>query len=336
MKRRVRSGCLAVAVVIALTLAACGGSAGQPSGSALNSPVARPPASAPPSAEQIVAAAARADAEVTSGHFIVDASLKLAGNDARVELPQVRQLVGRTASLRLEGSAAAEPLAADGSMTLSLAGQSVAMGMQAADGKAWVDYGDHWYRLPPGPTTDLLDGVGSSPGLAGVTRRLAGTGIDLESWDPRYTMVGVETRDGVDVYHIVLSIDAQAALVGIGEALSSQAFWAALGLGPAETESARGSAGQLLALLEPSVTQFQRELWIGVDDNVTREDRLILSLSSGDKAAAAGIGGLDFTWAFKASHIGEPVTVSPPAGALPFRRLQRLLQSAPDGLLGGL
>ncbi len=91
-------------------------------------------------------------------------------------------------------------------MSLGIAGQNLEFGMKSQGKKSWLEYQGAWYALDAknAKTLDKQAQTGAAP-----TEQLKSMGVDPSTWGATYQLVGTEDLNGVQVYHIKATADAQ-------------------------------------------------------------------------------------------------------------------------------
>ena len=153
-------------------------------------------------------------------------------------------------------------------MSLGIAGQTLDFGMKSAGKKAWIGYQGSWYKVDS-KNTKSLDKQAANGAVP--TQQLKSMGIDPSTWGTSYQLVGTETLNGVQVYHVKATADPQKLADSLTKAAENPSLNKQLG-------SASGSLGQLGSGLTGNAKQAEQlaktlkdatvDYWIGVDDIV--------------------------------------------------------------------
>ena len=99
------------------------------------------------SADQIVKDSEAKMAAVTSAAFTADFKLQIEGDTSKMTDPTAKALLGQGVSVSAEGKSATKPAAADMTMSVGIAGQTLEFGMKAVGNKAWLEYQGAWYKV---------------------------------------------------------------------------------------------------------------------------------------------------------------------------------------------
>jgi hypothetical protein len=333
---------IAIVAVLALALVLAAGCGSKKSTTATTTPTQS--AATSMSAAELVKAAQAADAKTTGGTMVADLSITVNGDTAKLGATsaQLGQIMSKPITMHLEGGFQDKPSAADLTMTLSVGGKDVPLAIKATGGKGWIQYGGKWYVLPAsalkGMTTTTT--TSSSDPVAEINKAL---GIDVMSWNPKFTLIGTENVGGVDTSHVQLTADTTKAIADISKALASPQLWSqagsaagsATGTSKAQIKSLEGIGKQLVAALQTKITDFKVDMWIGNADTLTHKASLTLSMTFGSQMVSAGLQGIDITGSVDLSNFNAPVTVTAPSGALPYKALQKALKGLSSSILGG-
>ncbi len=265
---------------------------------------------------------------VTSAAFSGDMALKVEGDPSKMTDPTSKALLSQGVAFHMEGKSQNDPVAADVKMSLGLAGQTIDLGMLAQDTKVWVEYQGQWYAVDQ----KSAEGLGAQAKLgAAPTQQLKSLGLDPSQWGTTYTMVGAEDLDGTQVYHVKATVDPLKLAAALLKAANDPSLAKKLG------------ASSQLKQLEQSLTQNKKQAdqlkkslkntsvdyWIGVDDQLIHKAEFAASLSTTGQKGMQGVSGLTVMMTVAMSDFNKPVTVTPPASALPFKDLM-------NQMLGGM
>jgi hypothetical protein len=320
---------LVLAVVLLLVGAACGGDT---SSSATASPAATVPAGV--TADQVVKDSEAKMAQVTSASFAADAGLAVQGDTSQISDPMTQALLAGGIKLHAEGASQTDPMTAETTISVGIAGQTLDLGLMSQDGKAWVGYQDQWYAVDSKTAKSLSPqtGTGASP-----IEQLKSFGLDPSAWDVSYTMVGAETIGGVQVYHVKGTADPQKLAAALIKAAEDPSLAKKLG-GQAQLEQ----LGQSLQQNKQQAEQFGKALkqatvdeWIGANDSYLYKMQTAATLDTTGQKGMTGVDGVTLNMTVALSDFDQPVTVTPPASALPIKDLVQQLFGGLGGL-GGL
>ena len=325
MRRRSLSSWVILALLVALAaaaLAACGGS----SSSSSSSPAATAVAGAP-SADQIVKDSEAKMAQVKSASFTADMGFEVQGDTSKMTDPTSKALLSQGITLHAEGKSASQPVAVDMKMALGIGGQNLELGMMSQGTKSWVEYKNQWYKVDgkSGKSLDKQVGVGAAP-----TEQLKSLGLDPSAWGTSYTLVGTENLNGTQVYHVKATADPQK----LADALLK------MSKDPSLAQKLGGS-GQLKQLeqglqqnskqaqeLQKSLKDVTVDYWIGVDDQLMHKAQFAAALDTKGQQGMTGVDGMTMKVAVTMADFDQPVSVTPPANALPMSKLTQQMFGA--------
>ena len=207
-----RRGALLLLLVLALALVAvgCGGSGDEAS----TASSAAATAASGQSADQIVKDSEAKMATVNSASFTADLALKVQGDTAKMTDPTAKALLSQGVTFHAEGASANDPTAVNMAMSLGIAGQNLEFSMMSEGKKSWLEYQGTWYALDAenSKALDEQAQTGAAP-----TEQLKSMGVDPSTWGTEYELMGTETLDGVEVYHIKAVADPQKLADSLGQ-----------------------------------------------------------------------------------------------------------------------
>ena len=196
---------LVLALVLAVAaLAGCGDSGD--TASADSSAATTTVASDGRSADQIVKDSEAKMAAVSSASFTADFAMQMQGDTSKMTDPTAKALLSQGITFSAKGKSANDPTAADMTMSVGIAGQTLEFGMKAEGTKAWVEYQGAWYKVDSKNAKAL--GQQAETGAA-PTEQLKSMGVDPSTWGTEYELAGTESLNGVDVYHVTATADPQ-------------------------------------------------------------------------------------------------------------------------------
>jgi hypothetical protein len=313
-----------LAVALLLVVAACGGD-----GSAASDAesVAAPTGV---SADQVVKDSEAAMAGVTSASFVMDAGVTVQGDTSKMTDPTTKALLGDGVTVHAEGASQSDPTAADMTLSLGIAGQTLELGMKTQGAKSWVGYQDQWYKVDAksSGTLDEQAQIGADPNA-----QLKSLGLDPSTWGLEYTLVGEETLNGVKVYHVKGTADPQKLAAALLKASEDPKLSEKLG-GSDQLQGLGDSLGQNKAQLEElskGLKEATVEYWIGVDDSLMYKMQLTGSLDTTGQEDMSGMEGITMKMAVSMSDFDQPVTVTPPENA---QSLDKLMEQMFGGFGG--
>lgn len=324
---RLRSGVLWVALLLVVALVAMAG-CGDDSSSG-SSPAAQ--ADAGVSAEQVVKDSEAAMAQVDSAAFVADATVAIQGDTSKMTDPTAQALLGDGVTLHIEGKTASDPTAVDMTMSATVSGQTLQLGMKAKGERAWVSFQDQWYKVDAksGAGLDEQAQVGAAP-----TEQLKSLGLDPAAWGTTYTMVGTEDLGGTKVYHVKAEADPAKLADALLKASEDPSLAEKLGgqeqlqqLGQSLTQNKEQAEELSKSLKDASV-----DYWIGVDDSLMYKAQFALSMDTTGQEDMSGVDGVGMKLTMTMSAFDEPVTVTPPADALPLDKLTEQMFGGASGM----
>ncbi len=236
-----------------------------------------------------------------------------------------------------------EPQAAEFTVSADLAGQAMDMGMKLLEDKAWFRFLDQWYEAPAEMQGLMGDPTAQETQAAEVQQMLTDAGIDPMTWMKDLRLVGEETLDGIAVYHLAASPDVAKIMTDLITLMQSEQFTKLLD----PTGSSSGLMGEGIGLpgaeeLQEMQTQltsmFQNltaDLWIATEDSMLRKAAIGASLVPPAGEDAQGLNGIDIAATMLFQAVNQPVTVEPPASALPWSEFEKAMQEN-AGMFGGM
>jgi hypothetical protein len=326
MRRRTVSTWLVLIVALALLAAAgCGGD----KSSSSSAPAATVAAGV--SADQVVKDSEAKMAQLSSASFTADMGLEVQGDPAKMTDPTQQAMLSQGISLHVEGASATDPMASDMKMNVSIAGQTLDFGMMAQGDEAWVEYQDKWYAVDQKNSKSLSDQAKTG---AAPTEQLKSLGLDPSAWGTSYEMVGVEDMAGTQVYHVKATADPAKLAADLTRAMNDPSLLDKLGDPSTAKQLEQGLAQnkKQVEALKKSLTDVAVDYWIGVDDMLMRKAEFSAGLAPKGQQGMEGIDGMSVKMSMTMADFDQPVTVTPPAQALPF---DKLMNEMFGGMLGG-
>ena len=144
---------------------------------------------------------------VKSASFTLDVTASVKGDASKVTDAQLKSLLAAPISVKAQGKLSNEPQKAGHDAQRCPCRPEPRRGLEDGRGQIWVQFMNQWYVT----TQSTLGGLtGSSPAPSAssspLTEQLSGRssslGIDPTTWTESYQLVGTETLDGTDVYHV--------------------------------------------------------------------------------------------------------------------------------------
>ena len=319
-------------LVLALALAAvfaagCGGDEGT------NEPAdtgSSPSAVAELTPQEIVDQSQVAMDGINSASFTADMKLDIQGDAAKMTDPTAKQLLSAPITFHTEGRSSTKPQAADMDVTVGLMGQNLAMGVLALGNKAWVQYENAWYAVPQENTKALQ----SSDGGALPTEQLADLGLDPQAWKVEWELVGTETVDGAEVYHLTASPDAKTIADDLMKALNDPKLYEKLGdpQTAAQVKALKSQNAKQLKELQKALDSIGVDLWIETESMYLRQGSVVITMNTKGMEGAEGVTGMNVEVGFTMADFDEAFDVKAPAKAKDF---DTLMNELVGGMMGG-
>ena len=315
-------------LVLALTLLVAVGCGDKSSSS--SSPRATA-AAAGVSADQIVKDSEAKMAQLKSASFSADMGLEVQGDPSKMTDPTQKAMLSQGISLHVEGKSATDPMASDMKMSAGIAGQTLNFGMMAQGDKAWVEYQGKWYAVDQKNSKSLSDQAKTG---AAPTQQLKSLGLDPSAWGTSYEMVGTEDMAGTQVYHVKATADPVKLAEDLTRAMNDPSLLNKLGDPSTAKQLEQGLAQnkKQVEALKKSLKDVNVDYWIGVDDRLMRKAEFSADLATKGQKGMAGVDGMTMKMSMTMADFDQPVTVTPPAKALPFNQLMNQMFG---GMLGG-
>ena len=319
-------------LVLALALAAvfaagCGGDEGT------NEPAdtgSSPSAVAELTPQEIVDQSQVAMDGINSASFTADMKLDIQGDAAKMTDPTAKQLLSAPITFHTEGRSSTKPQAADMDVTVGLMGQNLAMGVLALGNKAWVQYENAWYAVPQENTKALQ----SSDGGALPTEQLADLGLDPQAWKVEWELVGTETVDGAEVYHLTASPDAKTIADDLMKALNDPKLYEKLGdpQTAGQVKALKSQNAKQLKELQKALDSIGVDLWIETESMYLRQGSVVITMNTKGMEGAEGVTGMNVEVGFTMADFDEAFDVKAPAKAKDF---DTLMNELVGGMMGG-
>jgi len=317
MRRKYVSMWMVLVLVLAVALLAAAGCGGDKAASG-GSPGATVAAGV--SADQVVKDSEAKMAQVKSASFTADMGLEVQGDPNKMTDPTQKAMLSQGVSVHAEGKSATDPMAADMKLSVGLAGQTLDFGMMAQGDKAWVEYQGKWYVVDQKNSKSLSDQAKTG---AAPTEQLKSLGLDPSSWGTSYEMVGTEDMAGTQVYHVKATADPAKLAADLTKAMNDPGLLDKLGDPSTAKQLEQGLAQNKKQVeeLKKSLTNVTVDYWIGVDDMLMRKAEFSAGLVTKGQQGMEGVDGMTMKMSMTMADFDQPVTVTPPANALPFDKL---------------
>jgi hypothetical protein len=283
------------------------------------------------SADQVVKDSEAKMAQLTSASFIADMSLGVQGDPNKMTDPTQKAMLSQGLSLHVEGKSGTDPMASDVKMSVGIAGQTLEFGMMAQGDKAWVQYQGKWYAVDQKNSKSLSEQAQTG---AAPTEQLKSLGLDPSAWGTSYEMAGIEDMAGTQVYHVKATADPAKLAEDLTKALNDPSLLKKLGDPSTAKQLEQGLAQNKKQLeeLKKSLKDVAVDYWIGVDDMLMRKAEFSAGLATKGQKGMEGVDGITMKMSMTMADFDQPVSVTPPAKALPF---DKLMNEVFGGMLGG-
>ncbi len=305
-------------LLAALAVAIAAGCGSSKSASPSSAPAAA--AAAGLSADQIVAQSEAKMKDVKSASFTGDMALKVSGDPNKMTDPTTKAMLSQGVSLHVEGKSQNQPLAADMKISLGLAGQTIDLSLLSQGTKSWVQYQGKWYAMDAKSAKSLSTQAQTG---AAPTEQLKSLGLNPSDWGTSYALVGTEDMAGAKVYHVKATADPQKLADALMKAAKDPSLAKKLG-GTSQLkqlEQGLSQNKQQAEQLKKSLKNVSVDYWIGVDDMLIHKASFDAALDTKGQQGMTGVDGITMGMEVTMADFGQPVTVTPPANALPLKSL---------------
>ncbi len=335
MRRLLVSVLVVTALMVVLGVAGCGGSS-QTAGLS-------PADSSDLSPEAILTAAMAASEGMDSARGSFEFTMSFDIDTS--QLPEeALGLMGQPMTLAGTFAYGYDPQAVEFALSADLFGQAMDVGMKLLEDKAWFRFLDQWYEAPEEMQGLMGDPAAQETQAAELLKMLSDAGIDPMTWMKDLRVVGEEALDGIAVYHLAASPDIAKMMTDLITLMQSEQFMGLL--------DPSGSTGDLMGagMLMPGTEELQQmqdelasmfeeltaDLWIAKEDSVPRKAAVGARMVPPAGEDAAGVNAIDLAATVLLQEVNQPVTVDPPASALPWSEFEKAMQENPGMFMGGL
>jgi len=277
-------------VLVALAVAACGGSSGGSTAAAKQL-----------LSETFSTASLQ---KVKSGELALNIDAKLNGLSA---------LGGQPVSIVMDGpfSDSGSSPAFDFDATVTVRGETIPLGLVDAHGAIYLKLLGTYYKLP------VSDSSAQGQGSSGADKNLLSSlGIHPLAWltDPK--IVGTATVAGVATQHVSAQVDVSRLLSDAGKIAGNLS-----GIAGQEASSALSPA--TLSQVGSAITSASVDVYSGSSDHILRELRLDVAFTvpAGDRSGLDGLTGGSLDIQATLSALNSPETITAPATSEPFSDL---------------
>lgn len=247
--------------------------------------------------------------------YVADIEVTAVPDPAATSSSTTAQLA-QNLKIHTEGAVEKDIMAAEIKVDLSVAGQTINAEIKANESGVYVGLSGKWYQVPPDQIEQFKQFATMSP--TDITSKF---GINLDELSSERTMVGTETIDGAQCYHIIGKPDPAQVAQGIADALASpdlktQAADAAssLSVDPAAAQK-----------LKDIIKEITVDYWVDVQTGFVRKGVVTIKAENTTGDIGTGLQSADIKITFTASKFNEPVTVEAPPSPLPFDQIGEAL-----------
>jgi hypothetical protein len=293
-----RAAVVTLALAVPIAIGACGGGGHDNKTAAVKSPA------------QLVSESFSASDAVNSGKVSLALDLSLDG---------IKALGGKPIALDVSGpfQRGADGLSADLQATLSAASSSAKLAVVKVGKTVYLGLDGAYYQLIQGVKSIPLRSTPPTGATArnGASGLLGGLGIDPRSWLTDPHMAGTKTVGKIVTDHLSAQINVANVLGDLTRLIG--------GSRGATGATGAGNSTSLLPLVQSAVNSARVDIYTGVGDHIVREFDLAISFTVPSLAAGAldGLTGGSLHLHATLTDLGQPQTISAPAGAQPQSKL---------------
>jgi hypothetical protein len=223
--------------------------------------------------------------------------------------------------------------AAGGVTEAQSAGRTLEAGVVSTGSQFFVEVGGQAFQAPESAVAALAQAYAHASTQPAAKRQstLASLGIDPSEWLEDPVVVGEQSIEGVETYHVRARLDVSRLLADVAKLVGPTAALSHLG-GAAKP----GGVGALLALLEPAgaaslthaVKKAQIDVFTGKSDHLLRLLTLSVSLAPGasERTSLDGLQSATLAAHLRFSDLGAPQQIVAPSNARPLSELLADLQ----------
>jgi len=300
---------LALAVV-ALTLAACGGSSNS-GGSSAN-------------AQTLLRETFTGTHQIRSGKANVQLRVDVTGGTS------IRGPIQATISGPFQSVGSGQLPKFDLALDASAQGQGLRAGLLSTSDQLFVNFGGTSYEVPAQVLDQLKQSFRRSQ-QQGSTQHssLSALGIDPLGWLQDPTVVGTESVGGVQTDHISAKVDVNALLNDVDKLLARVSSGGIPGVPGGRVPSSLPASAR--TQIEQAVKSATIDVWSGQSDHTLRKLTLALSVVPPRGATRS----VDVNLSIELSDLNQPQTIQAPASSRPLNELLGQFQGLLGGALGG-
>jgi hypothetical protein len=323
--RRYATILMVALVAIALVVSGCGNEKKDESSS--SAPVDL-------SAQEIFDKTMAASSDITSMTATMDMELAMKMAASASPDPSTALLTQGPITMSGDLAGSAEPAAGEGTINVSLGGQSMQFGFKLVDDQMYLDYMGTWYEAPADAMKELntqQQQMKSTDPLA----LLKEMGVDPSTWASEMTVVGTEEVAGVDTYHVKVDVDTTAMITDVLKMMQSPEVTKALGDSAADLGDVSSLSDADLAQMKEIFKSATLDVWSQTDTFYPRKMAIAVEIVP-PADESGGLESMTMTMDLVYDTVNEPVTVEAPADAKPWKELQPALEGLGSMLGGGI
>lgn len=299
---------LVLALVAAVTLAACGGGGGD--------------------ATNVLNQTFSSSNKVRSGKLDLSLGIKLNGS------PQLQRPVSLSLTGPFQGRGPRQVPLFDFTLALATGAQNLSGGAVSTGDKGFLRFQGQAYQMPAPLFARFQQTFQNSKQLQQPKGRptLSTLGIDPRHWVKDAKDQGDADVEGTKTTHVSAKIDLPRLLADANKIVAETAR-----LNPTGTTSgAAGLTPQQRQTIQSTVKDARFDLYSGKDDHALR--RMLISLSfqvpQGARSRVGGASGGQVTFQLTFANLNQPQTIVAPTNVRPFAELASKLRAVVGGLGG--
>lgn len=279
---------------------------------------------------------------ISNGTGQFDLTLAVNGDPAKMPA-EAKAMLAQPITLTGTVSASEKPMAFDMSMTVSLAGQNLPLGMKMTGDKAWIQFMGTWYEAP----AELMSAMSTATTDSKTTtdallQAFKNAGIDFSTWITGLKTVGEDDLDGTKAYHLSGNLDINKVLADVMKMAQDKNLQSAIpgmdALGTTGSSVPLPTGAEMEELQKQLGSMFQTftvDVWITKDGYQVRKAAIDAKIVPPAGEDAQGIDDIALKMNVSMAPTDSPVTVTPPVDAKPFSELEQAL-GALSGLFSGM
>jgi hypothetical protein len=208
-------------------------------------------------------------------------------------------------------------------VSVSGGGQAFSGGLISTGDNAFVNFQGTNYEVGTARVGQLNQQLASQTGSG---KSLKDFGIDPQAWVKDPQDKGDESVNGADTTHVEASVDVGKMFTDFNKTIQSAG-------GAMGSSTPQQLSPDTIAKIQEAVKDPKFDIYVGKDDNRIRRlsVKIDFEIPSDQRAQFQGAEGGTLSFQIDFAKVGEPQTITAPAGAHPISELQQQL----GGLLGG-